>query len=158
MKIKGLTMDQITSAAQEAGHFKLDNVRTIGNYHFFVLRMASGTPGYIGKDGERKFTKAEQIEADAGRAASLAWRMRYRLRGRGRMMHGKGPEFGTAVCFHGFRAFMRACFARNPNAIIRTARASYLGSEDFEAKWPGVGSQNIGSQFCPIAYAEACDC
>jgi hypothetical protein len=74
------------------------------------------------------------------------------------MAWGKGPEYGIAVCFHGFRAFMRACFARNPNAIIRTAKAAYLGSEDFESKWPAVGSQNVGSQMCPIQYNEMCDC
>jgi hypothetical protein len=155
MKIKGLTLDQIKSAAIEAGYFKLDNVRVIGNYTFFVLRMAGPTPG---RKDTRKGHEGDERRAHGLTPEEYALQMRFRKRGYSNMAWGRGPEYGVAVCFHGFRAFMRACFARNPNAIIRTCRAAYLGSEDFEAKWPAVGSQNVGSQMCPIAYSEACDC
>ena len=158
MKIKGLTLQQIEAAAREAGHFKLDNVRQIGNYTFFVLRMASNTPSA----SERKWMDRSDTVVLGGTESSkyraLTGRMKFRKYGISYMMHGRGPRYGAAVCFHGFRAFMRECFKRNPHAIIRTAKAAYLGSEDFEAKWPRVGAQNVGSQVCPVAYSECCDC
>jgi hypothetical protein len=63
-----------------------------------------------------------------------------------------------AVCWHGFRDFFRAVFALCPDAVFRTGLATWRGSADFEARYPGTGYKNIGSQFCPMLYAEACRC
>ncbi len=158
MKIKGLTLAQIEACAKAAGHFKLDNVRQAGNYTFFVLRMASGTPSASERKWlDRAGTLTLNAEQDK-KYRVLAERMLYRKIGIGYMMWGRGPHYGVAVCFHGFRAFMRECFNKNENAIIRTAKAAYLGKEDFEAKWPAVGATYVGSQMCPVQYQECCDC
>jgi hypothetical protein len=149
-KTAGETMWIVEDCARAAGHFVLRNTRTEGRYALFVLRMANSTPGQ--KD------RRQGHEGDERRHHGLmpdvyAYQMRYRKRGIGHMMHGRGPEYGVAVCFHGFRAFMRDVYKRHPEAIIRTCRAAYLGSEDFEAKWPAVGRQNVGSQCAPVMYA-----
>lgn len=63
-----------------------------------------------------------------------------------------------AVCWHGFRDFFRACFRREPQARFYTAMDKWLGSEDFEARFPDSGHRNIGSQAAPVMAAEACRC
>lgn len=176
MKIKGITLGEIRDAANEAGDFRLDNVRQVGNYTFFTLRMRTGTPaicghrtvtrvkelactrpmGHDGKHWHRGPDKKIVTEWTFGAPTEA---MIYRKRGIGQMMgYRRGPRYGTAVCFHGFKVFMDKVFDRNPAAIIRTAKAAYLGREDFDRKWPAVGTQNVGSQFCPVYYNECCDC
>lgn len=181
MKIKGLTLEQIKECATDAGHFRLDNVRQIGNYTFFVLRMASGTPSQcgastkmtiggmlpgvgctrpLGHDGPHWYRHAphSKIDLEWSSESTPNLRMKYRRKGISNAMWGRGPRYGTAVCFHGFEAFMRECFKINENAQIRTAKAAYLGLEDFERKYPAVGEANVGSQTCFVAYSECCDC
>lgn len=174
MKIKGLSLEQIEQCAREAGAFKLCNMRSIGNYHFFVLRMASHTPRHCGNGSPHKnglmCTRPNGHEGkhwhrDDQRKIHDSWfagddnpAMRYRKRGIMNMMYSHGPRYGVAVCFHGFKEFMDRVFDLNPQAIIRTAACAYLGKEDFETKWPGVGRKNVGSQMCPVSYAECCDC
>lgn len=63
-----------------------------------------------------------------------------------------------AVCWHGFRDFFRAVYRREPDAVFRTAMATYRGSEGFEATFPETGHRNIGSQMAPVCAAEACRC
>jgi hypothetical protein len=158
MKIKGLTEQQLIQCAREAGAFRLDNMRSEGNYTLFVLRMANGTP----TERERKwFDQAHTRKLSPSEEQTYRWiaeRMLYRRRGISRMMWGRGPQYGTAVCFHGFKVFMDRVFDLNPKAIIRTSKAAYLGIDDFNAKWPSIGSQNVGSQMCPVQYEECCDC
>jgi hypothetical protein len=63
-----------------------------------------------------------------------------------------------AVCWHGFRNFFRECFKLAPNAVFRTALATWRGSADFEARYRASGHRNVGSQMYPICAAENCRC
>ena len=64
----------------------------------------------------------------------------------------------NAVCWHGFRDFFRALFEYTPDAVVKTALATYAGSKGFEATFPATGAKNIGSMFEPMAIADACLC
>jgi len=64
----------------------------------------------------------------------------------------------SAVCWHGFRDFFRACYRIEPNAVFRTGMATWKGSEHFEENFQESGHRNIGSQMYPMAAAEACRC
>lgn len=139
MKIKGLTEQQIRECAERAGAFRLDNVRHEGNYTLFVLRMKNCTP-------TRKAAREDPHHPD----------MRYRRHKLG--IGWRGARWTGAVCFHGFEAFMRECFKLNPNAILRSAQAAFLGLEDFDRKYQAVGMANVGSQMYPVQYREECDC
>ena len=76
---------------------------------------------------------------------------RYRKRG----FSGK---WTFAVCYHGHKKFMEQLFRHNPQAIIRTCKAAYLGLDSFLEKAPAVAHENVGSQFNPISYGDACEC
>lgn len=64
----------------------------------------------------------------------------------------------SAVCWHGFRDFFRACFALAPAARFITAFDTWNGSADFEARYRESGRRNIGSAYSPMYAAEACRC
>ena len=56
---------------------------------------------------------------------------------------------------------MRAIFreAADPEAVtIRTGITTYKGAAHFEATHGETGDRNIGSEFEPLAHADACDC
>jgi hypothetical protein len=135
MKIKGLKANEIAACAMLAGSFKLENVRTIGNYVLFTLRMANCTP-------TRKAEREDDHHPD----------MRYRKLG------SDMKRWTGAVCFHGHKAFMDEIFNVNPDAIIRTMRGTYKGKDEFDRTWANNGSGNIGSMFQPVQYREACNC
>lgn len=63
-----------------------------------------------------------------------------------------------AVCWHGFRDFFRALYEITPDAVAKTALATYAGSEGFEATFSATGNRNIGSQVFPLCIADACLC
>lgn len=63
-----------------------------------------------------------------------------------------------AVCWHGFRDFFRALYERTPDAICKTALATYRGSEGFEETFPETGFVNIGSYYSPMFASQACSC
>jgi hypothetical protein len=63
-----------------------------------------------------------------------------------------------AVCWHGFRDFFRAVYRREPDAVFKTAIATYQGSADFEDRYPETGHRNVGPPIAPLAMAEACEC
>ena len=63
-----------------------------------------------------------------------------------------------AVCWHGFRDFFRACFAYKPDAVFRTALATWKGAADFEARFEETAYKNIGPAIAPVAIADACKC
>lgn len=48
----------------------------------------------------------------------------------------KSPRRLNAICWHGFRAWMRAAFNEWPDATIRTKLAEYMGRDDFNRKHP----------------------
>ena len=64
----------------------------------------------------------------------------------------------NAVCWHGFRDFFRALFEYSPEAVAKTALATYDGPEGFEDTYPHTAENNIGSRFEPMAMADACLC
>ncbi len=139
MKVKGVSEAQIRAIAADLG-FRLDNTRSEGRYFLFVLRMA--TP--IGRGGWRKAPQAA---------------LRYRKRGYSSHMRGSGAFGGNgAVCFHGHKEFMERIFKFNPDAVIRTKMAAYLGLDSFNEQFPGVGAKNVGSMMYPLRYEDACDC
>ena len=63
-----------------------------------------------------------------------------------------------AVCWHGYRDFMREVFKRDPDSRILTAKADYRNAADFEAKYGNTGWQNVGSMMFPMFYKDACVC
>lgn len=64
----------------------------------------------------------------------------------------------NAVCWHGFRDFLRALLTAQPDAKVRTAWARYDGLAGFEAGFRATGARNIGSQARPCRADQACDC
>jgi len=69
------------------------------------------------------------------------------------------PVVPGAVCWHGHRDFMRALFALAPDAEIRSAMATYKGSDNFEQTFGFTryaGGSRMGVQMIP--YADACTC
>jgi hypothetical protein len=72
---------------------------------------------------------------------------------------GRKHERGVATaCWHSMRDFLRALFEIHPEAVVRTAIATYEGKEGFEENYRGTASRNIGSRMEPLYYSEACDC
>ena len=71
---------------------------------------------------------------------------------------GGGVRRIHAVCWHGHRDWMRALFALDPDARIKTAMADYRESDGFERVFPATGDRNIGSQMHPLIYRDACYC
>jgi hypothetical protein len=65
---------------------------------------------------------------------------------------------GGAVCWHGHRAFMRAVYQLEPEAIIATSMARYTSARQFEATHESTGNRMVGSQADPVSFAELCDC
>lgn len=63
---------------------------------------------------------------------------------------------GKYLCWHGFRDVFRAVMEVNPDAVIRSAKAVYRGSEGFEETYPSTGFQNVGSMFAPAYMPELC--
>ena len=64
----------------------------------------------------------------------------------------------AALCWHGFRDYFIALFDESPDAVVRTAQATYKGRDGFEASFEATGCVNIGSMAQPMPYFEACDC
>ena len=63
-----------------------------------------------------------------------------------------------AVCWHGFRDYLRAVYKITPDARFHTSLDTWRGSTDFEARFRESGYQNIGPPIAPVAIAEACRC
>lgn len=181
MKIKGITREQIEMCAKRAYvDFELRNVRSEGRYTLFVLRMATGLDpecgnkidgvgghrctrprGHEGKHWKRTNPRviAAKWEQNEGTPNDGPGSPKYRKRGHGHTAWGTGPEYAQgAVCFHGHWRFMAEVFKVNHEAIIRTAKSSYLGWEDFKVKARRVEDSNVGSVAVPISYGDACDC
>jgi hypothetical protein len=91
-----------------------------------------------------------------------AGRLRRAMRPRFKYFRTKrdNPEslLSSALCWHGFRDFFRAVFAIEPSARFVTMLATYDGAADFERVFPDTSEKNIGSQFAPVAIADACRC
>jgi len=74
------------------------------------------------------------------------------------------PTVPGAVCWHGHRDFLRALYAKIPDAKVHTAFITYLGASDFERRhletWDGApGSSAEASAFAGARpYQDACTC
>lgn len=64
----------------------------------------------------------------------------------------------AAVCWHGHRDFMRAIFARDPDARIKSHFADYRGARDFEDSFPSTAHRNVGSLMYPMFAKDVCTC
>lgn len=71
---------------------------------------------------------------------------------------GKRGRRLVAACYHGHYAFMERLFDLAPEAIIRSAMATFKGVEDFEEKAEEVECRNVGAPIYPTYYGDACDC
>ena len=70
---------------------------------------------------------------------------------------------GVSLCWHGHRDLFRGLFAAyDPDDVgaieIRTCKARYTSKSQFEQAFIPTGFENIGSQYQPMQYREACDC
>lgn len=66
-----------------------------------------------------------------------------------------------AICWHGYRDFMRALFTEYPEARIvtgRMGRLEYNGLDHFEATYQDTGFINVGAPISPVNACEACSC
>lgn len=63
----------------------------------------------------------------------------------------------NAVCWHGHRDFLARLFTILPDLTVRTARATYRGLDNFHQTFP-LTDINIGSNFQPLLYSDACNC
>jgi len=62
-----------------------------------------------------------------------------------------------ACCAHGHREFAEALFEVCPGAVIRSAMGK-VTADNLDAMDMQIRGRNIGSQFMPLYYGEACDC
>lgn len=63
-----------------------------------------------------------------------------------------------AVCWHGFRDFIREVYKINSTAKIITALATYEDEQHFEVTYPDTGYTDIGSKCMPLLSKDACHC
>ena len=65
-----------------------------------------------------------------------------------------------SLCWHGFKAFFDAVYARCPDASIRTALAKYRGAESYLIQWEATGERltGYGPFRMEVSWKEACDC
>lgn len=61
-----------------------------------------------------------------------------------------------AVCWHGQRAFMRALYARVPEARIATALTTYTSAEHFETTHNATANHQTGPMIARVSFAELC--
>lgn len=128
MKVWGISWEGLESAARETG-VVLYETRETGRACQFTIRPT----GDRDEDGNYRW---QRLSASA--------------------LHGERRVH--AVCWHGHRAFMRAIFAREPEARVKTAWADYRGSADFEARHEDTAYINVGSQMYPRSAHEVCVC
>lgn len=70
----------------------------------------------------------------------------------------------ASVCWHGHREFFRALFKACPGARVQsvqtvtTVPGKWYTADNFETVYQSTGGGNVGSQYAPLAYADACAC
>ncbi len=143
----------IACAASEVG-VRLYNLRPSGKGVAFQLK--TGEPNEKRVDWRGK----------------LKWQARYqRLSRRENVSIARGTAGVTynsvvpgAVCWHGHRDFLRALYARVPDAKVRTAFITYQGREHFEDNyqrtWDGPVTRPTTFAYANQAkpYIDACTC
>lgn len=107
-------------------------IRPVGRGFTFTLKLESSRD---------PFHRHGQFQVNRDRS--------YQANGCGRSM--------TYVCWHGHREFMRAIYALAPDAVIKTGLTTYKNSAHFENTHRDT-NRNIGSEYRPVYFSEACDC
>jgi hypothetical protein len=64
----------------------------------------------------------------------------------------------NAVCWHGYRDFLKELYLISGTFRVVTAQATYNNIEDFYNKFESTGNNNIGSMVDPLPYRKACNC
>jgi|TARA_R100000482_G_scaffold124748_1_gene78810 hypothetical protein len=64
----------------------------------------------------------------------------------------------NAVCWHGYRDFLKELYLISGTFKVVTAQATYNNIEDFYNKFEATGNNNIGSMVDPLPYRKACNC
>ncbi len=64
----------------------------------------------------------------------------------------------AAVCWHGFRDFIKEVYKINSTAKIVTMLTCYEDKQNFEATYSNTGYINIGSECMPLLCQDACHC
>ena len=141
MKATNVTRDVLEAAATEVGvALDLDAHNLKGNrWRVKVIPIVPAdayTPGGRRRRGERGNAPYQRISASY-------------------FQHGRRVH---AVCWHGFRDFLRAVYRRKPDAVFVTMYTTYTGASNFEDTYQATGYLNIGPLVAPIAACEACTC
>lgn len=63
-----------------------------------------------------------------------------------------------ACCYHAYGYFIRTLFDINNSGLIKTREAKYMRLNGFLESFPTVAFHNIGSNWLPLQYDEACVC
>lgn len=113
------------------------------------MRVAGATRAHLQDAGD-----SAGVEVLFVRGSGTSWHIKLRrLTERWQKMdetytdaRGHTTTLDRPVCWHGHVAFMRAVFARAPDATIRSALATYRGMEDFEKRYRGTA--NLQKQTC----------
>gem|GEM_PF-3812255 len=84
--------------------------------------------------------------------------LRFQLRPRSGLYRRRGfhGQWVWAVCFHGFRDFIRGCFQREAYRV-QTAFGDWHSGPEFEADLPRLAEIKVGSIIEPIRMIDLCD-
>lgn len=130
MLYRNCTLDELEDAARRAG------VRLVG-----VQPVGRGLRATLGL-----------LPPPADRDGAVRWQRRSASPSRRKV---------AAVCWHGHAVFMLYLYLRNPNVRItggRETSVDYQGAAHFLATFRSTGLWNIGSDYHPVYYADACTC
>ena len=64
----------------------------------------------------------------------------------------------NAVCWHGFRDFLKSLYEIDENFRVVTAQTTYTNKENFYSTYEDTRYNNIGSMMQPIELGSACLC
>ena len=64
----------------------------------------------------------------------------------------------NAVCWHGFRDFLKSLYEIDENLRVVTAQTTYTNKENFYSTYEDTRYNNIGSMMQPIELGSACLC
>lgn len=85
-------------------------------------------------------------------------RIRARLTVKSSYEHGARMSWSgrhiRAASWHAYRDVLAELFDRYPDAIVRTAMATYKGAEGFAENYPETAYKNVGSIMSPVTMPE----
>jgi hypothetical protein len=77
----------------------------------------------------------------------------------GASVNWSGPRSkGAAACWHAYGRFFRELFKINPDGVIKTMLADYIGEDGFEDNYPQTADDRVGSRAEPRYRGDACCC